>query len=262
MTPSGLHSRLSVSVCENCPLASLSMDAPIRDLQMARSGGPIQFLVDLPAGDCPEDCAQACERASIDMVTLDDQAVGRIRDPTCDSEPDDGDRDCDCGCLLTGLATLPVDPWRINVEGGVVHMEFTLQDRTELRTIVTQLRESGLDVSLDSLANAGVESETGAVTVALSELTARQREVVSTAVAMGYYDDDGATASEVAATLGIAKPTLSEHLSAATKTIFVQLFSGSKTTIEASPVSGIGGSKVDDEDEKTPRKRLQSTHAD
>ncbi|MFW5958492.1 MAG: helix-turn-helix domain-containing protein [Natronomonas sp.] len=260
MTPSGLHSRLSVSVCENCPLASLSMDAPIRDLQMARSGGPIQFLVDLPAGDCQEDCTRACERSSIEMVTLDDQAVGRIRDPTCESEAAAGD--CDCGCLLAGLTTLPVDPWRIDVQGGIVHMEFTLQDRTELRTIVTQFRENGLDVSLDSLANAGMESETGAVTVALSELTPRQREVVATAVAMGYYDDDGATASEVAATLGIAKPTLSEHLSAATKTVFGQLFSGSTTTIEANPVGGIGGRGVDDEDEQTPRKRLQSTHAD
>lgn len=258
MNQRGLHSRLSVSVCENCPLASLSNEAQIRDLTSTRSGGPLQFLINCPVGDCAQDCEFSCDLSDIEMITLDEQAVGRISDPTCDQ----GVGDCDCGCLLAGLEVLPIDPMRMDVEDGVVHMEFTLQDRAELRTIVSRFRECSLDVSLESIALGGTERDSGATTVALSELTERQREVVSTAVAMGYYDADGATAAEVAEALDIAKPTLSEHLSAATKSVFGQLFSRSTATHESPPSEETDSGGVDDVEDRSLKKQLPPTNAD
>lgn len=224
MSSHGLHSKLSVSACERCPLASLSSEAPIRQLQTRTADGPMQFVVDCDPGDCPASgCGFACSGGSIDLIQLGDRAVGRAEIETCD--PGDG---CDCGCLLAGLEGLPIDPRQIDVEGGTVQMEFTLQDRGELQSVVGGLREAGLDVTLDSVTTGGDADGRGGVPdasmVALSELTSRQREVAATAVAMGYFDPDGASAGEVADVLGIAKSTLSEHLSEATGTVFRQLF--------------------------------------
>lgn len=47
-------------------------------------------------------------------------------------------------------------------------------------------------------------------------LTPRQREVLTTAYDLGYYDpDDGATGEEISDELGISPPTVSQHLKAA-----------------------------------------------
>lgn len=227
MSSNGLHSKLSVDACERCPLASLSAEAPLRQLQARSEAGPMQFVVDCDPEECTAaGCQFACSEGSIDLIQLGDQAVGRAKLQRCD--PHDGG--CDCGCLLAGLEGLPIDPRQMDVEEGTVTMEFTLQDRGELQSTVAGLREAGLDVTLESVTTEtdgdGPGGTAGASMVALSELTARQREVAETAVAMGYFEPDGASAEEVAEVLGIAKSTLSEHLGRATGTVFRQLFSG------------------------------------
>lgn len=251
MSSHGLHTRLSVDACENCPLASLSSEAPIRQLQARGAEEPMQFVVDCDPSDCPATgCGFACSGGSIDMIQLGDQAVGRAELQRCDPR-DDG---CDCGCLLAGLEKLPIDPRQMDVEGGTVRMEFTLQDRGELQSVVAGLREAGLGVTLDSVSTGGdgdaAGGAPGAAMVALSELTARQREVAATAVAMGYFDPDGASAGEVADVLGIAKSTLSEHLGEATGAVFRQLFSnaavggsGDRFDRETRPDGKLGGSR-------------------
>lgn len=227
MSTHGLHSRLSVSACDRCPLASLSSEAPIRQLQAKSDAGPMQFVVDCDPDECPTNaCKFACSDGAIDLIQLGNQAVGRAEFTQCG--PTDGDCAGDCGCLLAGLDGLPIEPRQMELDGGTVSMEFTLQDRDELETVVAGLREAGLDVTLESVTSETTRDDasglTGASMVALSELTPRQREVAATAVAMGYFDADGASAGELADELGIAKSTLSEHLSEATGAVFRQLF--------------------------------------
>lgn len=56
------------------------------------------------------------------------------------------------------------------------------------------------------------------------QLTDRQREVAQTATEMGYFDQEGASADEVAEELDITSSTLSSHLRTITAKIFKQLF--------------------------------------
>lgn len=249
MSSNGLHSKLSVDTCERCPLASLSAEAPLRQLQTRSEAGSMQFVVDCDPEKCTaEGCQFACSEGSIDLIQMGDRAVGRAKLRRCDPH----DEGCDCGCLLAGLDGLPIDPRQMDVEEGTVTMEFTLQDRKELQSTVAGLREAGLDVTLESVTTEtdgdGANGAPCASMVALSELTARQREVAETAVAMGYFEPDGASAEEVADALGIAKSTLSEHLGRATGTVFRQLFSGGGAVDRDGPTPSQARTGADDGD--------------
>lgn len=56
------------------------------------------------------------------------------------------------------------------------------------------------------------------------DLTERQHEVAVTATRMGYFDEEGASAEEVAAALDITPSTLSSHLHAVMETLFTHHF--------------------------------------
>lgn len=84
-------------------------------------------------------------------------------------------------------------------------------------------RDEGVQFELEKIFSSSTEPVDRRVDFR-SELTDRQREIARTATQMGYYDQDGASAEEVATELGIASSTLSTHLRRINAKLFHDLF--------------------------------------
>lgn len=131
--------------------------------------------------------------------------------------------DCPCECL--GKLGCPVAEY--TASDGVVTLVFHATDFDELRTLVTTLQEEFPSAAVKRFVQSTATTDDPADTVFVdrSRLTARQREVVRTAYAMGYFAQPReANASEVAAELGITQSTFSQHLASAEEKLFEQLF--------------------------------------
>ena len=83
-------------------------------------------------------------------------------------------------------------------------------------------------VRLERLTSSGgADTRSDPVVVDRGRLTERQREVVRTAQRLGYFEHPrGASATEVADAIGIARATFSEHLAAAQRRVFEDLVGG------------------------------------
>lgn len=84
-------------------------------------------------------------------------------------------------------------------------------------------RNEGIQFELEKIYSSGTEPMNRRVGFK-SELTDRQREIARTATQMGYYDQGGASAEEVATELGIAPSTLSTHLRRINAKLFHEMF--------------------------------------
>ncbi|RAW45088.1 helix-turn-helix domain-containing protein [Halorubrum sp. 48-1-W] len=107
------------------------------------------------------------------------------------------------------------------VRDGRLLVTFHATDLPTLRTVLEELQESCADMQvLRLLQSSTTPEESDPVTFDRSELTERQREVLSAAYDAGYFDHPkGANAGEVAADLGIDRSTFSEHIAAAQRKI-------------------------------------------
>jgi len=103
------------------------------------------------------------------------------------------------------------------VRDGRLFMTFHATDLPTLRAVLGDIRESCADMQVVRLLQSSAAPDvTDLVTVDRSELTDRQREVLTTAYDAGYFDHPkGANASEVAASLDIERSTFTEHVAAA-----------------------------------------------
>jgi predicted DNA binding protein len=85
---------------------------------------------------------------------------------------------------------------------------------SDVQAAVDEVPE-GAGVSVERVGGTRVAPDSG-----LDRLSARQREALATAVALGYYDQPrGATSEDVAAELGCATATAAEHLRKAEATL-------------------------------------------
>lgn len=107
------------------------------------------------------------------------------------------------------------------VRDGRLLVTFHAADLPTLRTVLGELQESCADMQvLRLLQSSSTPEESDLVTFDRSELTERQREVLSAAYDAGYFDHPkGANAGEVAGDLGIDRSTFSEHIAAAQRKI-------------------------------------------
>lgn len=100
------------------------------------------------------------------------------------------------------------------VRSGTIVLGLTLPRREILREVITDLRSTGADVSVEWLV-AGGETDTTAE-IDVSTITDKQQEAMETAMELGYYAtpreaDLGALATE----LGISESAASQRLNAA-----------------------------------------------
>lgn len=102
------------------------------------------------------------------------------------------------------------------------YIQLQTPDKETLGSYWQYCREEGVEFSLEKLYQSGpYPPESAGLT---AQLTDRQREVARTAVEMGYFDQNGASAADVADELGISPSTLSTHLRRIMATVFEYMF--------------------------------------
>ncbi|MFC7045741.1 helix-turn-helix domain-containing protein [Halobacteriaceae archaeon GCM10025711] len=125
----------------------------------------------------------------------------------------EGDQGCVCDVIEH--AACPVRD--VRAAHGRLLVTFLAPDIETLRSVVTDLKAAYSDIHVRRLTRSECEeSHDRLVVVDRDDLTPRQEEVLTTAHRMGYFTHPKeANAGEVAAALGIATPTFTEHLAAA-----------------------------------------------
>ncbi|AQL44001.1 hypothetical protein BV210_15395 [Halorientalis sp. IM1011] len=197
----GVRVTLAITQPRECPLAVASTDAGARVESVARTS-----------------CGSQNSTSTEFTVQTDSTADGIDADPVFRTE--EGVRyrcQCEAESCITDLVEsygCPVSD--VHAVDGTLYLVFYAPDADRVRDIVAAARERFDDVAVRNLSQSGELVGNGFVTVDTARLTARQREVLSTAFEMGYFDyPKGANAEEVAAELEISPSTLAEHLAAA-----------------------------------------------
>lgn len=183
-----------------------------------------QFELSVPAADVSADGGTATASSPAQQLSdrdLDVEPVFEHEDGTVyEFERQDGP----CACEQIEAAGLPITD--VAAEDGTLLVTLHLDDEVELATVLESVRELAEEVSVRSISRSAPDGdETELVLVDRGRLTDRQREVLLTARAMGYYEyPRGANASEVAEALDICPSTLSEHLAAAQTKLLDETF--------------------------------------
>lgn len=130
------------------------------------------------------------------------------------------DRDCLCERIEATIGPIA----ETYAEDGDLHVTVHTDDVEQLRAFIADLPATA-SVSVDSLVRGREDGEEPLVLADLGALTSRQREVLETARAMGYFDyPRTSNAGEVADELGIGTSTFTEHLNAAQSKLLAELF--------------------------------------
>ena len=111
------------------------------------------------------------------------------------------------------------------IRDGRLLITFHATGLPTLRSVLDAFRESCPDMQvLRLLQSSSTPEESDLVTVDRSDLTERQREVLTAAYEAGYFKHPkGANAGEVADALGIDRSTFSEHIAAAQQKLLSSL---------------------------------------
>jgi hypothetical protein len=195
-------------------------------------------------GTCPVAAASAetgREVADVSWTTVDDDGtvveefgvdrdvdVGGVdAEPVYDRDGDrvyrfERDRSMDCPCEHIEALGVPVAD--VYARDGDLCMAFHAPDVGTVDDVVADLRDQFDGVRLGSVTRQTQQERGDLVVLDRDDLTARQREVLSTAREMGYFEyPKGANASEVADALDIAPSTFAEHLAAAQSKVMATL---------------------------------------
>ncbi|WP_254272022.1 helix-turn-helix domain-containing protein [Haloarcula marina] len=201
MTDSGVSAELSVASTEACPIAAISEEPGATVTSVARTA-PFE-----DGGIVAEFAAETDSPRALDSI---EEAVDGDTEPRYRFER----ARADCVCETVESVDCPVSD--AHAADGRLLVTVDALDVARVTAIVARLRELSDDVVLRSLRQADDADPTDAVLVDRSRLTDRQREVLETAVEMGYFEyPKGANAGDVAAALDISVSTLAEHLAAA-----------------------------------------------
>ncbi|OVE83975.1 helix-turn-helix domain-containing protein [Natronolimnobius baerhuensis] len=120
----------------------------------------------------------------------------------------------DCACEIIEQTGTPLSS--VRAQDGSLLLSFHTLELEEIEAIVEELRTQFDGVLVEDLSQAYDGSSADPVVVDRNELTDRQREIIETAYEMGYFEyPKGANATDVAAELGVARSTFTEHLAAA-----------------------------------------------
>lgn len=194
----GIRTELVFDEAEGCPVAEASDSVPGPVTDVSWSGDGEETVTEqVTAGETlPEEFDPVFDYGSQQVYEFE-------RDET------------DCVCEVVGQEVGPVTD--VHAENGALHLTLHLSDMEALRERIGELREQFGPVHIEYLVRGREQAEESEVVpVDVRRLTDRQREVVETAYAMGYFEyPRGANATEVAAELGIQPSTFTEHLTAA-----------------------------------------------
>jgi hypothetical protein len=202
----GVRAEIAVHGPSNCPVAALSREreTPVTDVTWTRAADTVteEFRVD--------DSMSAGEVAAVaDAEPVLDVGGERVYQFAREA-------DATCACEAVEALGHPIADTR--VERGTLVLTLHLEDVGDLREVVGDLDGAADRVEVRYLVHTGADADDGGdwTMVDRESLTDRQREVLTTAYEMGYFEyPRGANATEVAEALGISPSTLAEHLAAA-----------------------------------------------
>lgn len=120
------------------------------------------------------------------------------------------------------ISALGINVLDIRNSGRRWRLKVQTPDKETLGSYWQYCREEDVEFSLEKLYRSGPQPPESEGLE--DQLTVRQREVARTVTRMGYFDQEGATAVEVAAELEISPSTLSTHLRRIMATTFEHLF--------------------------------------
>lgn len=189
-----------------------------------------------PESDCPlSGFSVEIEGVRHQLVGDDCHADTTIRAEDCGCVSESGctevvhtetsvDETCPCGVF----GEFGCVPELLETTEGRMVVETYLPDRQRLTDLVEGLHEvtDGLRLrQLKRIDNGTAERNRDTVTLNLFEVTEKQREVVTKAVADGYYSSpQEVTLDELAADFDISKSTLSQHLNAVESKLATEAF--------------------------------------
>lgn len=202
-SPAGVRAELEVDPGGTCPLVSVAseLDASAQSMRRAPGEKPgtvvEQFAVDDPEGTPTE----------VEAEPVFDYTDRRIYQVTREEGG--------CVCELVEQLDAPVAD--VEARDGSLFLTLHLQDVDRLRDVVGELQDNFAGVNVRYLAQTGADREgEDLIPVDRGRLTDRQREVLTTAYEMGYFEyPRESNASDVAEELGIGLSTMIEHLTAA-----------------------------------------------
>lgn len=215
---SGIRAKLAVHAPSECPVAPVAAEARSRVTGISWT----RVDTDGPGEETPGSTAVEEFRVPVSAS----HAVPDEADPLLDI----GDRRLyriqreqrqPCACERIEALGCPIDHVQATEEGLVLTLH--LPELEELRTVVGELAETADRVEVRSLVHGetGIDVEKRPVVVDRGQLTDRQREVLRTAVEMGYFEyPRDSNATEVAETLDIDLSTFAQHLAAAQSKLF------------------------------------------
>lgn len=145
------------------------------------------------------------------------------RECSCSTDPESTEvihRTCniESGCPCTVFGEFDAVPELVDLEDGRIRVETYLSNRKRLAELVDSLKEVSEQLRLRQLKrihDGDGDRDRCIVTLDLVEITDKQREAVTRAVAAGYYSSPRETSlDELAAEFGISSSALSQRLTA------------------------------------------------
>lgn len=208
--------QVAAATCDRCPVTALSERTTLRAVRVDPEDARVDFVADESPADPPSE---------LELLEFAGRAHGRYDldpDATSTASDDGGCDPCVCAGLPSSFAGFPVSPRETRIAEGELLATFVLTGYGELQAVVDAF--GGAEVRRILVDRDAVDGGPDVVPIDLSDVTERQTTVAAVAVEKGYFDPDGATADEIAAELGVAKSTVSEHLRLVTATVLSQLF--------------------------------------
>lgn len=210
---SGVRATVKFTAVDGCPLARFSertetvIDQVSTSVALPGSSGSVtEFIADADHSFPGEGWAPVFSYGATNLyrVTHDGDEVS-----------------CPCECL--GQFGCPVH--RYTAADGDLTLVFHAEDYEQLQDVMTAFRERYSDIDVQRLLQQSLEgTPKEQVFIDRGKLTDRQYEVLQTAYEQGYFEQPRrANATDIAAELGIAQATVSEHLRTAQQKILDDL---------------------------------------
>jgi predicted DNA binding protein len=209
----GIRVGLAVEAAGACPVAaSTGGDTIARSARWSTAGeGEVveefDLVGDATAGDLPDEAS----------VVFETDRAERVR-----FTRESGD------CICEAVERLGAPVTDVSASRGTLRLSFHATDVETVRAAVDDLDAAFGSVRIDRLARTADGEDDDLVLVDRGRLTDRQREVLETAMEMGYFERPrSANATEVAERLDISPSTFAEHLAAAQSKVLDSLLEGS-----------------------------------
>lgn len=213
----GIRAEIKLDGLDSCPVARTSRaggDVTSVSRAVPKNGDDVvteEFTVETDGTSLPVE--ETFDDDDVEKVFgYDDRSVYRFWRDT--------DRECFCDQVERHDCTVQ----DISAEDGGLHVTFYALDVDALSDVMNDLRGRYGNVSVKRLARTGDGNAGDPTFIDCAALTDRQREILTTAYEMGYFEyPKDANAGDVAEALGIARSTLVEHLSTAQSKVLGEL---------------------------------------